>query len=553
MSKIAISDYELNQIKEYVQNLIAHNPIPGGTVAIFNDSEIVAEFAFGFAELASQTPMKLSHKFEIGSISKTFTALLILSLSDDGVIDIDKPITQYLPWFDCGKPSAGITARHLMSHTSGLIMGSDHIPDEIAQVWALRDLVRSGDLGERFHYSNVGFMVLGALIQQVTGATVAEELRSRVLVPMGIPDARVGVVHADRSEMAIGHWPLHDDQTWLSGDPLTPATWFEIACADGNVAADIRELSKLGQLLLSDGRINGNQVVSVQAIEQLAQPVAPTGEDISTWGNPSNVTSSRYGLGVNVESIHEHHCVTHGGGMVGYATFLLADRTAGFGVSVLTNGNGEFPAAQQIARVIHSCLLAGFEELPSTDALVQVEELEEQSFGEFKSCLHDDTEMKIEVNSTADGLVQIICNGETGFLTRTWSERFVATNPGLRRFHFQRDGETWSYGPHLLSKKKSVVTTPASDQIALLGHYRSYSPWFTNFRIVYRSGSLFLIAAGGVEAPTADQELVEVSPGIYRIGSDVWLPERLTSGPIINGKAITVTRDGLLYSRSFTD
>lgn len=70
---------------------------------------------------------------------------------------------------------------------------------------------------------------------------------------------------------------------------------------------------------------------------------------------------------------------------------------------------------------------------------------------------------------------------------------------------------------------------------------------------MYRGGSLFLIAAGGVEAPDQDLELVEIVPGTYRIGSDQWLPERLTAGPIVNGKTIGVIRDGLIYSRSFTD
>lgn len=440
-----------------------------------------------------------------------------------------------------------------MSHTSGLIMGSDHIPDELAQVWSLRDSVRSGALGERFHYSNLGYMALGALVEQVTDSKMSDVLRKRVLLPMGITDARVGLVHADRKDMATGHWPLYDDQTWLEGDPIAAATWFEIACADGNVAADIHELSKLGQLLLSDGQLNGNQVISSETFNQLVNPAAPTGEDIANWGNHSNVTSSRYGLGVNVESIHGNHCVTHGGGMVGYATFLLADRTSAFGVSVLTNGNGEFPAAQQIARVIHNCLLKGFEDIPSPDVNVHASELDSNSFGEFASILYDGEEMKIQVQSSSDDLVQIICNGEQGYLIRTWSKRFVASIPALRRFHFQWDGENWTYGPHLLSNEKQKVLPPTNEQFALVGHYRCYSPWFTNFRIVYRSGSLIMIAPGGVEAPNEDQQLVDIGAGVYRIGTDEWLPERLTSGPVINGKAITVTRDSLVYSRSFTD
>lgn len=85
------------------------------------------------------------------------------------------------------------------------------------------------------------------------------------------------------------------------------------------------------------------------------------------------------------------------------------------------------------------------------------------------------------------------------------------------------------------------------------GHYRSYSPWFTNFRVVQRRGALVLIAPGGVEAPAEDVELVQVAPSTFRIGRDVALPERITFGPLINGVAAWADRDGCRYSRAFTD
>jgi hypothetical protein len=85
---------------------------------------------------------------------------------------------------------------------------------------------------------------------------------------------------------------------------------------------------------------------------------------------------------------------------------------------------------------------------------------------------------------------------------------------------------------------------------AAVGRYRSYSPWFPTFRIVQRGPQLFLIASGGVEAPAEDVELVQLEPGVFRLGRDAALPERLTLGPIVDGKAVTVLRDGCRYSRT---
>jgi hypothetical protein len=89
--------------------------------------------------------------------------------------------------------------------------------------------------------------------------------------------------------------------------------------------------------------------------------------------------------------------------------------------------------------------------------------------------------------------------------------------------------------------------------LALPGHYRSYSPWYTNFRIVLRGGGLHLVAAGGVEGSRDDPLLVELSPGRFRIGAEAELPERLVVGPVVDGRAIYVVRDGCTYSRTFTD
>ncbi len=556
MDRSAQAEAVLERIANFAIELTQGTPVPGGSVRVVDRNGLVGEFAFGYADVIAQTPARLDHRYEIGSISKTFTSLLIYALVDDKLIDLDEPVTTYLPWFVGGEPDAPMTARHLLSHTAGLILGSDHIPDELAQVWGMRNLARSGALGERFHYSNLGFMTLGAIVEAVTGDTVASQLRRRVFEPMGISDARVGVTHVDHATMATGHWPLHDDRPWTENDPLAHATWFEVACADGNVAANIHELSELARLMLGDGTLDSRRIVTQSAMNEIVAPNAPTGEGTVEWGNSPKVDSSRYGLGVNVEFIDGNHCVTHGGGMVGYATFMLADRTSGIGVAVLTNGNGDYPAAQLVARVTHQQFVAELSgrsvpALPPTSARLLVSEISEQHLGDFHGVAHDGSRLSLTISSL-DGIVHVECKGQRAPVYRTWTARFATSHPDLRRFHLQIVDDYWTFGPYALRRSERPVVELTSVQQALVGHYRCYSPWYTNFRIIAREGQLYLVAPGGVESQTEDCLLIELNDGEFRIGQDPWMPERLLVGPIVGGRAISVIRDGCLYSRSFT-
>jgi hypothetical protein len=349
--------------------------------------------------------------------------------------------------------------------------------------------------------------------------------------------------------MATGHWPLADDRPWVPGDPITAATWFEVGSADGNVAACADELGRLAGYLLGDGA----PVLSTQSFQHLVSPAAPGGEGVLTWGETPVATTSRYGLGINVEEVDGHHCVTHGGGMVGYATFLLADRDAGAGVVVLTNGSGEHPAAHVIARVTHRLLLEPDWQPPRTAAVIAREELDPGLVGTFSGSAPDGATAQLQVDASEPGVTVSTPDG-TGRLLRTWSDRYVTDHPGLRTFPLTPHGDAWCFGPYVL---RPVAESAAAERVdprllPFTGHYRSWSPWFTQLRIVARNGGLVLIAPGGVEAPGDDMPLVEVSPGTFRVGDDPWLPERVQFGPVVNGECISLTRDGCVYSRTFT-
>ena len=531
-------------LKQFSTDLMASSPLPGGTVALITKDGVAQSFAFGHSEIYSETPTKLTDKYEIGSISKVYTALAIFALIEDGKVKLDDQVTKFLPWFVAGIPDGPVTISQLLSHTAGFALGSDHLPDELAQVFDMRNCRRAG-IGN-FHYSNLGFMVLGQIIESITGTSVGQFLKQRILDPMGTSDVRVPVVTSDLDSMAVGHWPKFDQLPWRPGDPLAHAPWFEIACADGNIAANANELAALAVLIFNQGKVGSHQVLNPESINSLCSAVAPTGEPLVKWGNSPGAQSSRYGHGINVESISGNHVVTHGGGMVGYSTFFMADISAGAGIAVLTNSNGEYPAAQLIARVGHSLMLNAQAQIPDPDSRVKPAELTRNQLGTFYS-----GDLVLEVTDAGD-YVKVSSGGSTDWLYRTWNDRFVTGNEILRTFHLYPVSDGWHWGSHHFTNQKHDEPVLTEVQRALVGHYRCFSPWFTNFRIVAHSGKLFLVAPGGVEATTEECELVELQPGNYRIGINPNTPETLIIGPLVNGKCAWVNRDGAIYSRTLS-
>jgi len=549
------------RLTAYAEAMSGQTPVPGGSWAVVDRDGVLVSACWGVADVGTGEPVAPHHRFEIGSISKVVTAIVIHQLVDEGLVDLDHPVTDVLPWVDLGAPQAVITPRHLLSHTAGLVLGADHVPDEPAQVWGIRNLTRSGEPGERFHYSNLGFMVLGTMAQHVTGRTWDELVEERVLRRIGAGGARGAARDADRAAMAAGHWPLHDDRPFVPGDPVTAATWFEVASADGNVIATAGELACLARFLLGDGSIDGDRLLSASSMEALVSYAAPSGDGVPVWGDSPESDEARYGLGINVERVDGHHCVTHGGGMVGYACYLLSDRDSGLGIVVVTNGTGDHPASHAIAYVGHALFRAVLEgrELPSVpdpSAAIRADELAPDLLGAFSGVSHDGERLEVELLARPDGGVDVMSDGERGRLYRTWSPRLATDHADLRTFPFTAVDGTWRTGPWVLRSVEASPTAGASalDErlAAYVGHYRSWSPWFTTFRITARDGGLVLVAAGGVEAPLDDMDLVEVRDGVFRIGADPWLPERLVVGPVVDGRCVYVVRDGCTYSRTFT-
>lgn len=524
---------------------------------------------FGHADVGASIPVAPQHRFEIGSISKIFTSIAVLQLVGAGLLRLDEPVGAVLDWLPTPLRADGITVGRLLNHTAGLVASVDAVPDEIGQATTFTGDVSPAAPGTFFHYSNLGFVLLGLVARHVARRPLVDLVQTNILAPLEMTSTSACVTHDDYWSLARGYQPLRDDQPWTPGDPVVQAPWLEVAGADGNVAATVSDLGRFARMLLGRGALDGTTILPAADFDTMVKTIAPDGEDVLALSGVPATESSRYGLGINVERTGGRTVLSHGGGMVGYASFLLADLDDGTAVCVVTNANGDTPVAEAIARSVAAELSApGTVNVDGLDPrwwdAERIESL--NCTGEFidattESALSDEpSEIEVRAERRVGDLIalSVRCDGERAPLLRTWYRGAVTPTRPLRRFALTFDDGAWHWGPRTFTRADAsptapTPTPPVSGLEPFCGHYRAYTPWFTNFRVVLRGGRLILIAPGGVEAPADEAELVPLGGATFRIGADPRLPERITFGTPIGTVAPWADRDGCRYSRAFTD
>jgi D-alanyl-D-alanine carboxypeptidase len=560
---VIVSSAQADRLRRQIDELAATWAVPGGVVVAATGNDIIFEHAFGFADVDRGVLVSPTHLFEIGSISKIFTAAVIVQLAEEGVLRLDQPIGEVLDWLPPALTGSELTIERLLQHSAGLISGVDAVPDQVAQVASFVGGVSSAEPGSWFHYSNLGYILLGLAAEQTGGVTLAESVRERILKPLGMLDTIATVANADYDLLARGYRARCDDRPWLPGDPQILAHLLEVDGADGAIAGTGADLALLVQSLLT-----GASKLSPSALETMTSRQGPAGEEVVSLRGLPDTQWSRYGLGINTESTGGRLVLSHGGGMVGYASFLLADVDAGLGVVALTNANGVGPIAEVIARVV-AAELSDAVTVGPLDPEVWADEsdrsphesrpraAEQAMLGRFVVQLPDGSadELAVALQPRAQGAgLELEHGGLRAALQWSWGESIVTSHPDFPPFplHFAEDG--WTWGPRIYRRAlPAIAGVPAAGWAAYPGHYRGYSPWYPNFRVVDREGLLLLISAPAVESPGDEVPLVALEPGLFRIGADPRLPERLIFGPVINGRSAWVDRDGCRYSRSFID
>lgn len=508
---------------------------PGIAIGLTDRGSLLHVGEYGYANLDAQTPVQPHTLFEIGSISKAFTSIVLLQLQEQGLLNIDAPVTQYLPWFKVQSDYEPITLRHLMSHTAGIIMGSDDSPSGFTEVWNLRYIRTTAPPGDMFHYSNSGYKTLGLIIQSVLNQSLAEILTSHILDPLGMTSTKPVITNTSRSHLAIGYGAFYDDRPLPRGGKLAPATWFEADAADGSIASNAEDMCRYMRFLLN----RGDGLLSRDSFDQLIAPVIATGDDLH---------GEYYGLGLSTRQIDGHQVLGHGGGMVGYTADLLCDLDAGLGVVVLTNGPGEPEKISHFAlRLLRS--IQDHEELPPSFELIPGGFPVEDYVGTYQSG------EKTFTLTPINGELHLEFEGDSVVLESIDQDVFYVPHPSFD-LYFLRFGRMAGqitealHGPdwYLHSRYTGEISFEFPPEWrAYTGHYRSYNPWLTNFRVVIQKDSLVLI-----QKWEKDKILHQTGPGVFRVGSDPRSPEFIQFDNILNGKAMQANLSGGVYSRIIT-
>jgi CubicO group peptidase (beta-lactamase class C family) len=191
----------LDRVDAFVEGEIADAGIPGLAIAIVAGGEVVHVRGFGVADGAGR-PVTPDTPFQLASLSKAFTATAVMQLVSDGAIDLDAPVTTYLPWFRVGEgeSSAGITIRRLLNHTSGIPSNASAVvpiddgddPDALERrIRGLAQATLSTPPGDRYAYGNPGYEVLGLVIQAVSGEPYDEYIGHHIFEPLRMTHSHV--------------------------------------------------------------------------------------------------------------------------------------------------------------------------------------------------------------------------------------------------------------------------------------------------------------------------------------------------------------------------
>lgn len=267
----------IDRIDRFVEGERQASGIPGIALAIVNEGGAI--HLRGFGHDGRGHPVGADTPFPIGSLTKSFTALLVRQAIEAGRLEADAPVQRYLPWFRVADADSGrITLRHLLNQTSGFSRADGLAPLLQAGSAGIETLARGlgtvpldRPVGERFEYSNLNFVVLGAVLQSVTGRSWQELVRDQVLRPLAM--SRSFTDH-DAARQA-GMTALH--RVWF-GVPVEQRLALPPGFAPtGGLVASADDMARYLRMLLAGGVGPAGRVLSADGVTQLLSPASPLG------------------------------------------------------------------------------------------------------------------------------------------------------------------------------------------------------------------------------------------------------------------------------------
>ena len=328
------------------KDFAASNHVPGAVWGLVVDGRLVHTGAAGYRELETKTPPDADTVFRIASMTKSFTAMSIMKLRDEGRLSLDDPAEKYVPELALLKyptsDSPRITIRHLLSHSTGFPEDNPwgdqqlSISDEQFSEMLRGGIPFSNAPGLAYEYSNYGFMILGRVVSRVSGVPYADYVRANILQPLGMTSTTLEPMSVPADRLAHGYrW---EDDRWKEERQLPHGAGGSM----GGMLTSVDDLSKYVSVFLSawpprDGPETAPiRRASVREMQQMWRPAGATvAHDAS---GAIQLTSGGYAFGLRVsQTCSFRYIVSHTGGLPGFGSIMqwLPD----YGVGVIAFGN----------------------------------------------------------------------------------------------------------------------------------------------------------------------------------------------------------------------
>ncbi len=327
---------------------------PGIAVAIVKDDEVIFAKGFGYRDVENKAPMTADTLMAIGSASKAFTTFTMGTLVDEGKLEWNTPVREYIPWFRLYDPFASerLTPRDLVTHRSGLprhdaMWYNNFTASREEFVRRLAYLKPTADLRERFQYNNLMFLTAGYLIEVLTEKTWEDAVRERVLAPLEMNRTNFSV--ADSQKDANHALPYREHEDIIEKIPFRNITNIGPA---GSINSSVNEMSHWLLVHLNQGKFKAKQVINPQTVQDMHLAYMPTSETPSI----AEITPADYGLGWFVDTYRGHRRVRHGGNIDGFSALVCMLPDDGVGIVALTNKNGS-PLPELLIRHASDLLL----------------------------------------------------------------------------------------------------------------------------------------------------------------------------------------------------
>jgi D-alanyl-D-alanine carboxypeptidase len=359
--------------------------VPALVVAVTDRHRTLGVIAHGYADIKTKTPATTESLFPVGSIAKSFTAMALMELVDEGRFDPQAPVSNYLPWFRVHSSPASITGHHLLTHTAGLPKYRADLASSEFATYSLRDYDVPYAPGAHYWYSNLGFQTLGYALERIERAPWHSIIERRILNRVGMSASTAIIDDRLRTRLPVGYvyWPY--------GNEVVEHSWFEYSAGDGAVVSTGGDMAKYVRVILNRGALPTGRLVSDAAFTLMTTPFR-----------------DEYAYGLRVRSVDGDTVIRHDGFIEGFSSVMEVHVNDGYGVVLLTNGRPSRELARWILAAVQAAMRGQpVPDVPATNTAPSVDPREPEDVdvplayrpyvGRYKNHNPDDTVVRVFV------------------------------------------------------------------------------------------------------------------------------------------------------------